>query len=159
MINIIEGDLLNAKEKYIAHQANCLTTHSAGTAKNIFERFPYANTYVIRTVPDVPGTIKILGNGIDQRYIINFFGQYYPGRPKYPDSKLDGIQARKKYFYQCLLEISKIPDLESIAFPYGVNCNLAGGNWETTLCQLNNFEQYVRNKFGVKVCLYRKNNV
>ena len=45
------------------------------------------------------------------------FGQYYPGNPKYPESKIDGIKAREKYFHKCLMEIAKIDNLESLAFP------------------------------------------
>lgn len=46
MIEIIEGDLLNATEKYICHQTNCLSQGSAaGIARAIFDRFPYADIY------------------------------------------------------------------------------------------------------------------
>lgn len=152
MIEIISGDLLDSQEKYIAHQCNCLTQHSAGTAKNIFTKYPHANTYASRTDPDTLGTIKILGNGIDKRYVINMFAQYYPGRPKYPDSKLDGTIIRQQHFYQCLIKISKIPDLESIAFPYKIGCNLGGGDWNYYFGVLNNFATFVKN---IKVCIYK----
>lgn len=155
-IEIISGNLLDAKEKYIAHQCNCLTQHSAGTAKDIFIKYPYADTYKSRVEPDVLGTIKILGNGGEDRYVVNMFAQYYPGKPKYPDSKLDGIRARQQYFYQCLLKISRIPNLESIAFPYKIGCNLAGGDWDYYYGVLNNFALHVGKKYGVKTFLYRK---
>lgn len=163
MIEIITGDLLEAPEKYIAHQCNCLTQNSAGTAKAIFDKYPYANTYQRRErLPsgetsniDVPGTIVILGNGQDQRYVINMYAQYYPGRSKYPKSSLDGIPVRQNYFYKCLLRIANLPDLESIAFPWRISCNLAGGDWEHTLGQINIFANYVGEK-GVKVRIYRR---
>jgi len=156
MIGIISGNLLDSQEKYIAHQCNCLTQRSAGTAKDIFTKYPYADTYQSRTEPDTLATIKILGDGIDNRFVINMFAQYYPGKPKYPESKLDGTIARQQYFYQCLLKIAKIPDLESIAFPYKIGCNLAGGNWDYYYGVLNNFATYVDKKHGVKSFLYRK---
>ena len=93
MIEIVSGDLLEAKEKYIAHACNCITQKSAGTAKAIFDKFPYANTYATRTEPNVPATIQIMGNGQDQRYIINMYSIYYPGKPKYPYSTKDGFEA------------------------------------------------------------------
>lgn len=142
MINIVYGSILDAKEKYIAHQCNCLTTGSAGVAKLIFERFPYSDTYSSRTDADVPATIKILGNGDDQRYVINMFGQYYPGKPKYPDATLDGTKTRERYFHQCLMKVINIPELESIAFPYKIGCNLAGGNWNNYFGTLENFSKY-----------------
>lgn len=163
MIEIVTGDLLEAKEKYIAHQCNCLTENSAGTAKAIFDKYPHANTYARRvksetgetTNIDVPGTIIILGDGQDQRYVINMYAQYYPGRPKFPKSTLDGTVIRQNYFYKCLLRIAKIPDLESVAFPWRIGCNLGGGDWEYYLGVLSNFAQYVGEK-DIKVRVYRR---
>lgn len=154
MITIIDQNLLESPEQFIAHSCNCLTKNSAGTAKNIFNKYPYANTYVTRTQPSIPGNIDILGNGSSERWIINMYSQYYPGVPKYVNSQLDGVQIRKKYFYQCLLKISRISNLQSIAFPYKINCNLAGGDWNITFGQLKNFEKYVHNKFGTLIFLY-----
>lgn len=163
MIEIITGDLLEAKEKYIAHQCNCLTQNSAGTAKAIFDKFPYANTYERRikdengetTNIDKPGTIIVLGDGKEHRFVINMYAQYYPGRPKYPLSSLDGIPVREKHFYHCLLRIAKLPELESIAFPWRIGCNLGGGDWEHYLGMITNFAQYVGDK-GVKVRVYKR---
>lgn len=165
MIEIVTGNLLEVPEKYITHQCNCLTQNSAGTAKAIFDKFPYANTYERRvrgedgetTNKDIPGTIVILGNGKEQRFIINMYAQYYPGKPKYPKSSLDGIPVREKYFYHCLLRVAKIPNLESIAFPWRIGCNLGGGDWEHYLGMIGNFAQYVDGT-GVKVRVYRREN-
>lgn len=156
MIEIIAGDLLLAKEKYIAHQCNCLTQTSAGTAKAIFDKYPYSDTYANREESDVMGTIKILGNGEDQRYVINMFSQYYPGRPKYPNSTKDGLKTREHFFHQCLLRIAQIPDLESIAFPWKIGCNLGGGDWQHYLGTLNNFAKYVKEKYDVRAVIYRR---
>lgn len=155
MIEIITGDLLDSKEKYIAHQCNCLTQNSAGVAKSIFDKFPHSNTYATRTMADLLGTIKILGNGADQRHVINMFAQYYPGRPKYPNSVKDGTLAREQQFHRCLLRVAEIPNLESIAFPWKIGCNLGGGIWEHYLGTLTNFANYVEGK-GVRVVIYRR---
>ena len=163
MIEIVKGDLLDSKEKYIAHQCNCLTQDSAGAAKAIFDKYPYANTYARRvrladgtnTNVDVPGTLAVMGNGQDQRYVLNMYSQYYPGKPKYPQSTLDGIPARRNYFHRCLLRVAKLPELESIAFPWRIGCNLAGGDWEWYLGTLTNFANYVGEK-DVRVCVYRR---
>ena len=42
MIPIINQSILEANTKYIAHQCNCITSHSAGIAKRIFDKYPYA---------------------------------------------------------------------------------------------------------------------
>ncbi len=83
MIPIINQSLLEANTKYIAHQCNCITSHSAGIAKAIFDKYPYANTYKDRmyTGYNFPGRIDVLGNGEDSRFIINMYVQFWPGKP------------------------------------------------------------------------------
>ena len=67
MIEIVTGNLLDAKEKFIAHRTNCVSQKSAGLAKRIFDKFPYSNIYVNRTDPNTPGTLKsFLGDGISE---------------------------------------------------------------------------------------------
>ena len=155
MIEIVTGDLFEAKEKYLVHQCNCVTNSAAHLAKDVFERFPHADIYTKREDPDQPGHIIVRGNGQDQRYIVALLGQYYPGRPKYPKSTLDGTPAREKYFYRALLRLSQLPDLESIAFPWRIGCGAAGGDWERYLGKITNFAQYVGEK-GVQVRVYRR---
>jgi len=156
MIEIITGDLLEATEQYIAHQTNTISNGGAGgIARVIFDKYPYADCYLSRAKQDQAGTIDIRGNGSDQRLIINMHAQIYPGSPRYPDSNLDGTLAREKYFHQCLLRIAKIPDLESIAFPWKIGCGLGGGIWAHYLGTLTNFAHYVE-KMGVKVVIYRR---
>jgi hypothetical protein len=93
------------------------------------------------------------GGGIKNRYIINMFGQIYPGKPKYPKGALDGYNARQMYFLRCLNEILKIENLESIGFNYGIGCGLAGGDWNIYYNLINNFAQ----KTDAKVVLYQLN--
>lgn len=155
MIEIVTGDLFEAKEKYLCHQCNCVTNTAAHLAKDVFEKFPHSDIYTSRTEADKPGTIIIKGNGQDQRFVVALLGQYYPGRPKYPLSSLDGAAVREKYFYRCLLRLSQIPDLESVAFPWRIGCGAAGGDWEHYIGKINNFAQYVEDK-GVQVKIYRR---
>lgn len=146
MINIVQGDLLDAKEKYIVHQCNCISQKSAHLAAAVFGRYPYADVYTGRVAPNNPGTILIKGDGKSQRYVINIFGQYYPGSPKFTNSSLDGSKIREKYFHQCLLELVKVQDLESVAFPYRIGCGAAGGNWKYYLGTLHNFSEFVKSE-------------
>lgn len=52
-----------ARETYICHQCNCVTTKSSGIAKNLFDRFPYADIYQRRLYDhhhrDIPGTVIV----------------------------------------------------------------------------------------------------
>lgn len=156
MLEIITGNLLEAKEKYLAHITNCISTTSAkGIAKDIFDKFPYADCYSGRTETSKAGTIDIVGDGKDNRYIINMHAIVYPGKARYPLSSLDGLAARQKHFYHCLLRIAQIEELESVAFPWRVGCGLAGGNWEYFLGTIVQMEKYLEPK-GVRVVIYRK---
>lgn len=135
----ITGDLLETDVKYIAHQCNCFSTSAAGLAKYIFEKFPYSDIYSNRKEADLPGDIIVRGNGDDQRYIIAILGQYYPGGPT--ENSVDTGYARQLWFKQCLEQISAIPDLNSIAFPFGIGCGLARGNWEVYSQMIEDFAQ------------------
>lgn len=157
MIEIITGDLLEAKEQYLIHQTNCISTNgAAGIAKSIFDKYPYADCYSDRTETSKPGAIDIRGNGDDKRLIVNLHGQVYPGRCRYPSSDLDGRAARRKYFYHGLLRVAKIENLESVAFPWRVGCGIAGGDWSWYLGQINYFASHVKEKCETRVVIYRR---
>lgn len=150
-MQIIEGDLFDSDAKYIAHQCNCVTNRSKHMAAAMFKRYPYADIYSSRTEPDTPGDIIISGNGQDERFVISLLGQYYPGKVRYPSSELDGFEARKGYFHSALKKVLEIEDLHSIAFPWGIGCGAAGGDW--------NFYQSIIEKFSkatdAKVYIYK----
>lgn len=159
-VKIVEGDILEAKEQYICHQCNCITTYAAGLAKQIFARFPYSDDYKgrifneqINQYDDLLGQIRIHGDGKDYRFVINMFAQLYPGTPKFPTSAKDGSAARERYFQLCLDKISAISGLTSIAFPFKIGCNLAGGNWENYQRMIEGFSDKMHN---IETIIYRK---
>jgi hypothetical protein len=121
-------------------------------AAAMFEKFPHADVYSRRKkslTVDKPGTIVVCGDGEKERLVINMMAQYYPGKAKFPNSELDGLVARKRYFYNCLKQIAEIPDLSSIALPYGIGCGAAGGNWGEYLVILEKFAKFVRDRATV----------
>jgi O-acetyl-ADP-ribose deacetylase (regulator of RNase III) len=126
-MRIVEGDLLDADEQYICHQCNCITTRAAGLAAKIHSRFPHADVYSPRGGRDTPGGIIISGNGGDERLVISMMAQVYPGGPKFPGD-LGGD--REAMFGRCLDEIAALAGMESLAFPWGIGCGMAGGSWE-----------------------------
>lgn len=153
MIKIITGDLLSATEKYIVHQTNCVSNGgAAGLAYHLFAKFPYADVYTGREQPSSPGTNMIRGNGQTERYIINLMGQYYPGGIHVAIH--DNEAARKKYFHHALIRLAKVENLESIAFPAGIGCGIAGGDWEWYLGTINNFADYVEKEQNTQVSIY-----
>ena len=151
MLQIVTGDLFEAKEQYIAHQCNCITTKGAHLSAAMFARFPHANIYRGRAKPDEPGTIIVRGGNPDERLVINMLAQFYPGKPKFPDSPKDGYAARQSYFRDCLEKISNLRNLQSIAFPYQIGCGAAGGSWPAYLNLLQEFAA----KTSAKVMVYK----
>lgn len=163
MIKVITGDLLEAKEKYIVHQTNCVTTQGGGLAKFLFKKFPYADIYTTRTkedcdlatLRDKPGSITVSGNGQDERFIIHLMGQLYPGG-FWDDMPEDSEEMRHKFFHRGLNNIARIPNLDSIAFPFKIGCGIAGGDWDWYLGELNNFANYVSRSQKANVVIYQR---
>jgi O-acetyl-ADP-ribose deacetylase (regulator of RNase III) len=155
-VEIITGDIFDSTEKYLCHQCNCLTKRAAHLSKDVFTKYPYADIYAARKEQDPPGTIIIRGDGQQNRFIVNMLGQVYPGSPRYPDSKLDGYKARQRYFHLCLMALAKIPNLESVAFPWKIGCGAAGGDWKYYQGTIKNFATYVAEKQGTKVVIYKR---
>lgn len=151
-IKIINGDALQATEEYLAHQCNCVTNASKHMAKSMFDKYPYANTYVKRSrdksTYNTPGTIEVLGNGTNQRYIINMYSQYYPSTAKYNN---DSTNLRIQWFQQCLKHISLIPNIKNIAMPYNIGCGSAGGDWNVYFKMISDFAE----KYNIDVVLYK----
>jgi len=158
-IEVIQGDLLKAEEQYICHQCNCVSTGSAGIALQIFTRFPYSDIYTERLDKGVKHNLDELfvrGDGKKERFVINMMSQYYPGRSMYPDSKKDGIARRESAFGNCLDKIANIPDLESVAFPWKIGCDLGGGNWTKYHRMI---KEFAKENPNVKVKIYQNINV
>lgn len=165
------GNILDAKETYIAHQCNCITNHAAGLAKDLFAKFPWADIYKIRgkdgnLMRDKPGKIIIKGDGKEQRFVINMLAQNYPGHPKPYETE----EMRRSWFKSCLDELSLhlakpkgetkdnaggygADTAPSVAFPEGIGCTMAGGTWKNYLLLIENF---ARENPHIKVALIRR---
>jgi uracil-DNA glycosylase len=124
-LTVVKGDILTSSRQIIAQQCNCTSKTYAGLSKSIVDTFPHANFYN-RDFDSKPGTIKLVGKK-SQRYIVAMFAQLRPGKPKQDDT----AEMRIEWFKSCLGKIAKIKGIKSIAFPYGIGCGLAGGDWQT----------------------------
>lgn len=145
IVSVIAGDVCDAKERYIAHQCNCVTQQAKGTAGQLFARFKDENVYARRTYlqADEPGTIKCTGR------LIHLFAQWGPGKPKawvdaYRNRKRfaewvhddDSKAERQRWFQSCLDAVVAMVGADEVealpvAFPMGIGCNMAGGDWST----------------------------
>lgn len=131
-IKLKRGDLLNAEEKIIAHQVNCLGA-AGGLAAYVFEKWPYARkdyedwVFRIRKQGSVGwplGMAQLTGQQKDGHIIANLYGQYNPGQDYRPDAlraalTMLGDQARALN--------------AGVALPYKLSCGICGGDWEEVL--------------------------
>lgn len=139
------SDLITTKAKFLCNICDCVSIGNKGdpSALNIFQNYPYSNCYLNRLAikKSDPGTVQIKGDGKKNRYVINIFGQYYPGSPKYPN---DNITKRMEWFEHSLTKLIELDDLESLAFPRNL------GVWEDfdyNLKYINMIDDFQRKYF------------
>jgi len=154
-VTVVRGNLLDSDAKYIAHQCNCVTRWAAHLAKDVFKRFPHADVYSPR-IPlgyrDTPGTIKVLGDGEGQRFVIAMFAQVYPGGSKARlESDPDSLTSRQQHFKSCLDLVAKLPKPFDLAMAWKTGCGAAGGDWDAYMDMILEFSD---NAY-VDVRLYR----
>ncbi len=128
---LFNTDLLEISSKeaqIIAQQCNCQSKKGKGLSKDIAEKFPHANFYSSREEDSSPGTIEVRGDRKEkERFVMALYAQKSPGKPK----GRDNAEQIEEWFAECLERIpKKYKKLKSIAFPLGIGCGLAGGNWE-----------------------------
>jgi hypothetical protein len=140
ILEVKQGDLLDATESHLIQQCNCYTVKSHGLSAQIARRFPKADVYKHRPAirgrnctsePSVPGTIQVDWCG--RLSVVHLFAQVYPGKSgqydriygggAYPDTPMHRI----RYFKACL---ELLDEEVTYAAPNGIGCGLAGGNWK-----------------------------
>lgn len=152
-MKIVIDNILNAREKYIAHQCNCVTITAKGLCQSINNKYPWANAYYDRqNKEDIPGTIKIYESPSQDKAVICMFAQLRPSKPF--KSKTDTYEQRIKWFQECLIKIKEVKiQTDAIAFPWMIGCGLAGGDWNIYKKMLDNFEK----ESNIEVILYKLN--
>lgn len=131
MIEIVEGNLLNATEDIIAQQVNCQGVMGSGLAKQIREKHP--EVYEMYTVycdgqkpHDLLGKMQaVLVEHAEYSYVVNIFGQLNYGRQ---DVLYTDYEALKQGLMK-LKDSAKDLGL-SVALPYNIGCGLANGDWD-----------------------------
>ena len=166
---LIEGNLLDSEATFIVHQTNCMSTGGAGgLAKVLFAKFPHADCYTPRAglcpslVGQTPGDIQVCGDGRDQRFVINLFGQFHGGGPAHDQREWDNSDNRLQWFHSGLGKIDSLVDKMvndggeniSVAFPWQIGCGIAGGNWDVYLSWIEQFAHDVSG-IGVRTMIYR----
>ena len=145
MLKLVQGNLLKGNYQYIAHQTNCIPGIMGGLAGQIVRKYPKADT---RFGACVPGQIDVI------KPVINMYAQDGLGVVPYKTKGESGYK-RLVWFRECLIKITKIDDLQQIAFPYLIGCGLAGGNWLHYEKLLIGFADYMFNKYATEVYLVK----
>lgn len=141
--SVVRGSILNATEKVIAQQNNCVTIKTHGLSEIIAVKWTYANPYACRksrnrkepNARDIPGTIAVCKSSLIPKLptVLCLFAQYLPGKSGafthvYGEDHKDSPDDRLKYFAQCLKEVES-KGFDDIAIPYRIGCGMAGGEW------------------------------
>jgi len=124
----------------------------------------------------IPGTISVsypdtsrTDNSVNGHnpIVIGLYGQYDYGKPAVTGGKKynkrtslaqDNYELRTQWFAEALenLQIWLIDhQISAIAFPYGIGCGLAGGDWQIYSKLLNKFSEQV----PCKVLIYKLNKL
>lgn len=143
IVKEVSGNLLDAEEKFVAQQCNCVTIKSHGLSRTLAQKFTWADPYALRkpagpgrncaAIADKPGTIRILSGG-GPFEVVCLFAQWAPGKPgdyiRYYPSKVhkDTRDERLEWFKKCLAILDDKVD-SPVAIPYQIGCGLAGGKW------------------------------
>ena len=167
------GNLLDATEDIIIQQCNCLSVKPHGLSKSIADAFDHGNYYGSRKAigmknlsiqedRDEPGSIVIL-YGENKPHIGCLMGQwqmgkinshYYknePGINNHNDTK----ENRELWFKNGLIALGEWctdEKITSVAFPYGIGCGLAGGNWKNYLRMINDFDKEYK---SIDIVIYK----
>ena len=159
---IARGDLLQADDDIIIHQTNCISKTAKGLAKDIFTRFPYADTYQTRTEPNKPDTISMHGQrGGKQRLVANLYAQHKPGSTRKGGN--DNAHEREDWFWRCMLALGKYIKQQmrgpvTVGIPWRIGCGMAGGNWNRYKQMIEDWVRKVRTATGdiVRVTVYQQ---
>ena len=126
-MEIIEGNLLEAPERIIVHQTNCMGVMGSGIAKQIKAKYPevfagYFKYCKESLATDILGTALIC-EANDGKLIANVFGQIKYGTDK-QYTEYDALQKALEE----VRDFAKEREL-SVALPYKLGCGRAGGDW------------------------------
>lgn len=132
MVRIVRGDLLETNVPYICHQVNCKGVMGAGVARQIADKWPSVFRDYKRLCDKTKNKSSLLGTvqfcetsegsgGAQSPVVINIFGQFDYGR--------NGVYTDYSALSRAFKELNSRLKGKTIAFPHGIGCGLAGGDW------------------------------
>ena len=144
-INYVSGDIV-ADEQFdvFCQQTNCFGVMGAGLAKDIAAKYPVVKDtnrrlYKLLGADELYGTIRLIKTN-DGRICANLYSQYGFGR--------GAIHTNYEQFQKCLDALAdfcteNLDVTKRVAFPWGIGCGLAGGDWAVIEPMLQAFAEQV----------------
>ena len=140
MIKNIKCDILQSNADIICHQVNCQGVMGAGLAKQIKNKYPIVFKHYKNLVDDFDGKRSLMMGfilpvyaSIPKPIIINCFAQYSFGT----DRRQTDYAALKNCLISIIEYAKSFEKTPMIAFPYGMGCGLAGGDWKVVEPMIN----------------------
>ena len=148
MLKFEIGNIVTGDYPIFCQQVNCKGVMGAGLAKQIRDKYPSVYLDYKELCNNHEGSLLghiqlVHQSGVNSRICVNMFAQDRYGRDqRYTDYKA---------FKNCLNTLAK--SLESysakghynrVAFPYGIGCGLAGGDWYIIKGMLEDFSNQVK---------------
>ena len=123
----IKGSILDVKNGYICNVVNCKGLMGGGFSKELRERFPKVyNEYLEK----VENRNKSLSGEI--QFVYEDDGKIFVNMFSLDDCGCVGQFISKEAFEKCLIKLKKeVKENEDVYFPYGIGCEIGGGNWDT----------------------------
>lgn len=146
MIKFETGNLLTGDYSFIVHQVNCKGVMGAGLAKQIREKYPFVYWDYKKALDYENATLGHIVvshvSGLNGKMIISMFAQDGYGR----DRRYTDYSAFKKCLDVLAREVNdySTETFPTIAFPYGIGCGLAGGDWYIILGMIKDFSEKVK---------------
>ena len=127
----VRGDLKQAAELCIGHQANATSTYAAGLALSLFEKWPEVDVYAGGETARQLGT-TIVSHTHDGKVVLHLVAQRYPGAP---GQTADSPEVREAAFRTALRSaLATSKDFASpLALPHSIGCCRGGGDWDRYL--------------------------
>lgn len=139
MLKFENGNLVTGNYVIFCHQVNCQRVMGAGLARQIRNKYPEVYNEYVKADQDLGHILPVFTH--DGRICINMFAQDKYGMDKqYTDYFA---------FKRCLRSIKEFLKIHHVkreipvAFPYGIGCGLAGGEWRAIFSLLTDFSKEI----------------
>ena len=143
MLYETKGDIVTGNFNFFVQQVNCKGVMGAGLAKQIRDKYPAVYYDYINAIKYENATLgHVLLSPANGRICVCLFSQYGYGR----DKRYTDYEAFSKCLTALQRMISDYPAEYTIAFPYGIGCGLAGGDWNIIRPMLEQFSENVKQK-------------